>query len=79
MPNAVLIQVENETSLARDSVSKAVINTDNIGYENYINQRNKLLADKLAIQQNTKDIQELKQDITDIKGMLSTILNAIQK
>jgi hypothetical protein len=75
----LLIKVKDDTSLARDSLSKAVINTDTVGYETYLEQRNKLLAEKRAVEQNTKDIHELKQEIGDIKGMLTTILNAIQK
>lgn len=74
-----MIKVENESSLARDSVSKAVINTDMVGYETYLQQRERLLAERNAVKQNTQDIQELKQEIGDIKGMLTIILNSIQK
>ena len=77
MHNAPLIKVKDDTSLARDSLSKAVINTDTIGYETYLEQRNKLLAEKRAVEQNTKDIQELKHEIGDIKGMLEQILKRV--
>ena len=73
----LLLKVENETSLARDSVSRAVINTDTTGYETYLEQRNRLIAQKDAVKQNTQDIQELKQEIGDIKGMLEQILKRV--
>jgi len=72
-----MIKVENETSLARDSVSKAVINTDMVGYETYLQQRERLLAERNAVKQNTQDIQDLKQEIGDIKGMLEQLLKRV--
>jgi hypothetical protein len=74
-----LVKVENETALFKDAVSKAVINKDNTAYENYMQQRARLKAEQEQLKQNTNDIQELKKDIGDIKGMLSIILNSIQK
>jgi hypothetical protein len=72
-----MIKVENESSLARDSVSKAVINTDMVGYETYLQQRERLLAERNAVKQNTQDIQDLKQEIGDIKGMLEQLLKRV--
>lgn len=74
-----LVKVENETTLFKDVVSKVVINKDNTAYENYMQQRARLKAEQEQLKQNTNDIQELKKDIGDIKGMLSIILNSIQK
>lgn len=74
-----LVKVENETTLYKDVVSKVVINKDNTAYENYMQQRARLKAEQEQLKQNTNDIQELKKDIGDIKGMLSIILNSIQK
>jgi hypothetical protein len=73
------VKVENETTLYKDVVSKVVINKDNTAYENYMQQRARLKAEQEQLKQNTNDIQELKKDIGDIKGMLSIILNSIQK
>ena len=72
-----MLKVENESSLARDSVSKAVINTDMVGYETYLQQRERLLAERNAVKQNTQDIQDLKQEIGDIKGMLEQLLKRV--
>lgn len=71
--------MENETGLGRDPVSKAIINTDIGGYETYVQQRDRLLAEKQQLQKNTKDIETIKQEVTDIKMMLQNILQAVQK
>lgn len=65
--------------LGRDPISKAIINIDNGGRETYLEQRNRLLAERQQLQQNTKDIETIKQEVTDIKTMLQTILQAVQK
>lgn len=65
--------------LARDPISKAIINTDIGGRETYIEQRNRLLAERQQLQQNTNDIETIKQEVGDIKMMLQSILQAVQK
>lgn len=75
----MLLKVENETGLGRDPVSKAIINTDNTGYEQYMSQREKLLKEKEAILNNTRDIDTLKTEISDMKEILKLILEKVNK
>jgi hypothetical protein len=74
-----LIKVENETRLYRDPITKSVINTDDVGYKKYIQQRQKLKQTQEVVEQNTNDIKSIKQELSEIKGMLSTIVANIQK
>ena len=74
-----LLKVENETSLYRDSSSKAIINKDNAAYEKYMLQRKRILETQKTIEQNSKDIANLKDDLCDIKNMLAILVANSQK
>jgi gamma-glutamylcysteine synthetase len=73
-----LLKVENETRLARDPVSRAIINTDNDGYKTYIQNRDRKQAMENAVKQNSEDIQSIKEELGDIKNMLSVLVANIQ-
>ena len=73
------IKVDNEHRLVRDLSSGAIINTDDSARETYLKNRDKLLRQRQATEQNTQDIQELKGEISDIKHMLTQILANVQK
>lgn len=74
-----LIKVENESRLYRDPVTKSVINTDEVGYKKYIQQRQKLKQTQETVERNTHDIKSIKEELSEIKGMLATIVASIQK
>jgi hypothetical protein len=74
-----LLKVENESRLFRDAVTKSVINTDDVGYKKYIQQRQKLKQTQEVVEQNTNDIKSIKEELSEIKGMLATIVANIQK
>lgn len=78
MHNA-LLKVENESRLYRDPVTKSVINTDDVGYRKYVQQRQKLKQTQETVEQNTNDIKSIKEELSEIKGMLATIAANIQK
>ena len=73
----MLIKVENELGLGRDPVSKAIINTDTSGYQEYVQNRNRLLKEKEMISKNNEEIASLKTEISDIKEMLKIILEKV--
>lgn len=73
------VKVENEVGLYRDLHSGAIVNTDDSGRNTYLKHRKALLKAREETEQNTKDIQELKGEMQDIKQMLSQILTHVQK
>ena len=73
-----LLKVENETRLARDPVSKAIINTDDSGYRSYILNRERKRSLENAVTRHDEDIQGIKQELGDIKDMLSILVANIQ-
>lgn len=64
------IKVQDHPGLVRDSKSKAIINVDSDAYKEY--QNKKLLQNKVI--NITDEINEMKQSMDEIKGLLSQIL-----
>ena len=64
-----LYRVKDHDALYKDSSTGAVINKDNNGYQQYMENRNKMLSDK-------ERLDSLENDIHDIKTMLKTFLEA---
>jgi hypothetical protein len=71
---AQLLQVEGNTSLARDVSSNAILNTDVSSYNNYLKNKEIALSRKNQIERQADDINMLKQDMTEIKEMLTMLI-----
>ena len=69
------VPVKDHRNLYRDGSSKAIVNTDTVGYQAYMANREKLLTDKQRIDQLETTVEEIKCDLTDIKCMISQLLN----
>jgi len=70
------IKVEGNPSLVRDMRSNAIVNTDTVAYLNYMKTKNKLLENKTQVEQNTDDINILKQDMAEIKQLLQLLVKS---
>jgi hypothetical protein len=77
--NEPLMKVENEIGLYRDPVSKVIINKDDISYNKYLQNRQRLINAQQQVEKNTSDINDIKKEVSEIKSMLVTILANIQK
>jgi len=70
----MIVRIEEEKHLVRDTTNRAILNTDRAGLENYLAQR-QLAKQKLAEQEEMKNkVGKLEQDITDIKNMLRELV-----
>ena len=58
-----MIPVQDHKNLYRDEESGAIISTDSIGYAQYVKTRSKKRTER-------DEIEEIKSDIAEIKGML---------
>lgn len=69
-----VVKVKDSPELVRDISSRAILNTDRKGLQNYNLQREKILEQKRE-QQRTKDrLEKLESDIGDIKNILQELL-----
>jgi len=68
------IQIENNTSLSRDLSNGAVINTNDSLYQQRLNQIEALKKEKLEREAFEQEFNSLKNDVTEIKDLLKTLL-----
>ena len=66
------IKVKDEVNLFRDATTNAIVNTDMQAYNNYINSK------KLK-EQESKRIENIENELTDVKSDLSEIKNLLRK
>ena len=69
------IPVKDHRNLYRDGSSKAIVNTDTVGYQAYVANREKLLTDKQRIDNLEITVEEIKGDLTDIKNLLVQLVD----
>ena len=65
-----MIPVEGHKSLFRDEETNAIVNTDTIAYENYINNK-RTNSDKQA------ELDSMKSEIETLKSMLNDLATKI--
>tara|TARA_S200000501_G_C20812046_1_gene738809 strand:+ start:1443 stop:1661 length:219 start_codon:yes stop_codon:yes gene_type:complete len=66
MEEIELIPVEGHTTLGRDPVSNAILNTDTTQYEAYVKARNSARKKVMEMQQLKDEVAELKRLVGDL-------------
>lgn len=74
MHSTGLIPVEGHDGYCRDPITKAIINTNKLDYQNYISSREKNNSLAKSIENNSETIKELKSEINEIKNLLLQII-----
>ena len=69
------IKVESHPELRRDEWSKGITNVDNDAYTNYMNGALARKQRNHTLEENTKEINNLKEDVSEIKNMLRQLIN----
>jgi hypothetical protein len=69
-----LLKVEQNTSLVRDVSSNAILNNNTSEYQNYIKNKQIALSKNNEIERHGEQINNLKQDMAEIKQMLATLI-----
>lgn len=75
--NTTLISLDDSAELKRDPHSKALLSTSINKLEAYREKKRVNLQQQMRIEQCVDDINTLKQEMTDIKVMLTQIINKI--
>ena len=71
------VPIENEKYFFRDLNSKGLLNVDVRGLQAYKREKDKRNAETQLILQYRKDINTLKEEVTDIKNSIKEILNKL--
>ena len=66
--------VKDYRNLARDTDSGAIVNIDRSAYLNALERHKNKEKQKKTIEDNTKDINSIKSEISEIKTMLKTLI-----
>ena len=69
------LQVEGHTDLVRDRGSNAIINTNNSAYTNAVKRAEEAQKQRDEIRGATREINNLKCEMHEIKSMLKTLLD----
>ena len=69
------LKVEGRPELERDEHSKGITNIDNDAYSKYINAALARKQRNASLEKNTEDINNLKEDVSEIKDMLRQLIN----
>ena len=69
------VKVESHPELRRDEWSKGITNVDNTAYNNYMQGALARKSRNKTLEENTKEINNLKQDMSEVKDMLRQLLS----
>ena len=70
-----IVKIEGKDGLVRDVSTRAIINTNRSEYQNYINRRDSVINKQNQIEEHSKDINNIKTELSDIKQMLLMLIN----
>jgi hypothetical protein len=70
-----LIRVEGHDDLQRDPNTNAILHTNQTEYEKYINARNAKRNLDNKVEQNSKELSEIKTELQTIKELLLKLTN----
>ena len=71
------IPVEGKSGLFRDSESTAIINKDKKAYLAYMERKKTMQNKNLELDQMKKDIDNVKGELGEIKGLLFTLVQKL--
>ena len=75
MNNHNYIKVEGNSSLVRNTETKAIINTDSTAYISYMKRVNKRKQESESLENAIHDIDDLKSDMQEIKILLQKLMD----
>lgn len=71
----MFVHIKSKEGLVRDMSSGAVLNANQSEYENYLARRSQAKNSKEQIAKQAEEINNIKNEICEIKQMLLALLN----
>ena len=69
------IKVKDNEHLVRDKSSNCIINTNKAEYDEYLTRRKLKKSEKNKVDNLERDISTLRNEITEIKDLLRSLVN----
>ena len=69
------VKVKNNEHLIRNTNSNCIVNTNKSEYEEYITRRKLKKSEKNKVDNLERDISTLRNEITEIKDLLRSLVN----
>ena len=69
------VKVEDHDHLIRNTKSNCIINTNKAEYEEYLTRRKLKKNEKNKVENIERDISTLRNEITEIKDLLRSLVN----
>lgn len=69
------VKVEHHPELTRDEYSKGITNVDTDAYTRYMNGARARKERAKTLEEHSKEINNIKEDVSDIKDMLQQLLS----
>lgn len=69
------LKVKGEDGLVRDTSTKAILNTNSKEYEVYMARKNASKQQREQLEDQAKEIEQVKNELGEIKQMLSILIN----
>ena len=73
-----VIKVKDDTNLVRDVETGAILFNNSVQHHKYVEQRKRFVSRNTQVEQQAEEINSMKNDISEIKGMLTALLNRNQ-
>jgi hypothetical protein len=69
------LKVDGHNNLARDTETRAILNLDVDGYQNYIKMKDIKKREEKRVSNLENEIDTLKGDLNEIKNLLKELVN----
>lgn len=79
MHRSSLIPIEGHDGLYRDPQTHCIVNADANSYSKYVSERQRKKERDLKVETTEKEVQLLKEEISEIKSLLLSLLNKDSK
>ena len=75
MDDLDLLKVKDKNNLYRDPISKGIINTDETGYNQYVESYRRKYNEMQKMKSLEDEIHNMKSDLVEIKNLLKNLTN----